>query len=530
MNTRNVTIWIAAVVVLVLCEQVRADLVAHWEFEEGQGDIAYDSVGSNDGTIYGAQWTAGQIGDYALDFDGNNDYVETVGNIPNLPMGDHTITLWAKIDNTSSSSVIIWAGDATKWWCLSYASSASLYYAHWDDDVIQTVVNSNEPPSVGEWTHIVMKRDGNEYSLFIDGFKQSDTEFVNNNFQGLGNILIGHGGSYYFNGTIDDVRIYDRALSGEEIRQLYLDGLDADFAAIQIGDAIAEKEEMLEAIDQTLEKEWTVYDVLEQLLKDNEKDYDGLKKGDIVTAGQKIHSAIQHQQQSADALEKSITKLEEALAALYGKPEPEPEPDPNLVSYWQFDEGLGDIAYDSAGDNDGTIYGAQWTAGKIGDYALDFDGNNDYVETINNVPSLPMGDHTITLWAKIDNISSSSVIIWAGDAKKWWCLSYASSASLYYAHWDDDVIQTVVNSNETPSVGKWTHIAMRRDGSEYSMFIDGFKQSDTEVVNNDFQGVENILIGHGGSYYFNGTIDDVRIYNRALSAEEIWQLYQDGLN
>jgi len=48
--------------------------ISHWKFDEGEGDIAYDSVGSNHGTIYGATWTTGQING-ALDFDGVDDYV-----------------------------------------------------------------------------------------------------------------------------------------------------------------------------------------------------------------------------------------------------------------------------------------------------------------------------------------------------------------------------------------------------------------------------------------------------------------------
>ena len=88
----------------------------------------------------------------------------------------------------------------------------------------------------------------------------------------------------------------------------------ADIGAIRIQEAIDEKEEVLAKIDAALEKEWAAYDALEQLLESG--DYGDLSKGDIVKAKQKIYSAMQHQEQSKKALEKSIEKLKEALAAL----------------------------------------------------------------------------------------------------------------------------------------------------------------------------------------------------------------------
>jgi len=88
----------------------------------------------------------------------------------------------------------------------------------------------------------------------------------------------------------------------------------ADIAAARIQASIAEKDDALGRIDAALEIEWAAYEALEELLES--EDYGDLKKGDIVAAKQKIHSAIQHQEQSKKALEKSIEKLEDSLALL----------------------------------------------------------------------------------------------------------------------------------------------------------------------------------------------------------------------
>ena len=91
-----------------------------------------------------------------------------------------------------------------------------------------------------------------------------------------------------------------------------------ELAIIRTEDAIARKVEVLERINAELEKEWAAYEALEELLESGA--YGDLYKGDIVTAKQKIHSAIQHEEQSIDALEKSIEKLEDALSALGYEP------------------------------------------------------------------------------------------------------------------------------------------------------------------------------------------------------------------
>ncbi len=83
--------------------------------------------------------------------------------------------------------------------------------------------------------------------------------------------------------------------------------------------------------------------------------------------------------------------------------------DSGLIAYWEFDEGSGTIAYDSAGNNDGTIYGAQWTTGQAGG-ALSFDGVDNYVDCGND-ESLDFTDAiTIGAWVKRRNFDTHGTI------------------------------------------------------------------------------------------------------------------------
>ena len=385
--------------------------------------------------------------------------------------------------------------------------------------------------------------------MFVNGVEQADKI---DNFTGVAmgadrDVTIGSNSEknrYWWDGVIDEVAVWNRALSAEEIEQLYLEGIIED-----VEDVIAQKDQILEAIDEALEKEWAAYDALEQLLESKDKDYDGLKKGDIVQAKQKIHSAIQHEQQSTDALEKSIKKLEDALTALGWEPIPEPEPDPNLVSYWQFDEGQGDIAYDSAGNKDGTIYGALWIAGKIGDYALDFDGDDDSVELpLNNPVWLPTGDFSLSMWvyptlgAGNTEVFFDADVGWSGHSNRrcGWSVSRRSDNGKPKFVIVIENNQYILTADTPLYAETWYHIVAVRNGTSMKFYLDAVEDGSLpcplgEIDYDGSYSNDEVRIGAyraSGELGFetDGTIDNIRLYDRVLSAQEIQELYEEGLN
>jgi hypothetical protein len=320
-----------------------ANLVAHWQFDEGSGTIAYDSVGGNVGTIYGdGEWAGGQVGG-ALRLDGDGDYVDC-GNSFASVTGSVTksIMAWVKSDTTnytacamilelyrksdSSSGFYIKACDNPGTWQSFHINSGS--YTRLDSGVYVT----------DEWTHIALVQDGPEVDLYVNGVSEaSASDGVAPGISSPRNATIGayvYDSSAFacFSGTIDEVRIYNRALSGEEVQQLYLEGFSLSAAAIRdIEDAIAEKLEALETIDAALEKEWAAYDALEELLAGG--DYEGLSKRDIAAAQRKMESAIRRQERSKRVVAGSIEELEDALLSLGLEPAPEPNlPEPNEPS------------------------------------------------------------------------------------------------------------------------------------------------------------------------------------------------------
>ena len=316
------------------------NLVAHWKFDEGTGTIAYDSVGDNDGTLNGdPNWTTGQV-DGALAFDGQHDHISLPNNA--VTTTEFTLSAWANPygpgGGVAAQNVIFCQRDHLSGGgynrSLVFLATELYDYSPHAAAIIRSSSGPRQDLKVpmkdyNEWHHYTMTVDPNDFVFYIDGVEVSRTANLQTGdyITSIDEVYIGKHWYYgrtegLFNGAIDEVRVYDRALSAEEVELLYYwaGPTPSEQAVMAIADAIDEKLQALESINAALEKEWEAYDTLEELLASG--DYGELDKGDIVKAKQKIHSATQHQEQSADALEKSIKKLQHSLVALGVEPEP----------------------------------------------------------------------------------------------------------------------------------------------------------------------------------------------------------------
>ena len=203
---------------------------------------------------------------------------------------------------------------------------------------------------------------------------------------------------------------------------------------------------------------------------------------------------------------------------------------PGAISHWKFDEGSGSTAYDSAGSNDGTLVNSPvWTSGKIND-ALSFDGVDDFVATANNIftnAQLASGA-TLSAWFKTDSTAYSYI---ADDE------GYLALGINHFAHPNKllgtaDGGKHIYYSSSDVNDNLWHHAAIAWNGTNTAiLYLDGVGVSSgaSGPPTPDSKDKPFTIGVHSSiSAYFDGTIDDVRIYNRALSAEEIQQLYQNG--
>lgn len=214
-----------------------------------------------------------------------------------------------------------------------------------------------------------------------------------------------------------------------------------------------------------------------------------------------------------------------------------------LVGYWPFDEGSGSVSYDaSAYGNNGTINigagGSQTTVtqawsnggtGKAG-LAINFDGTDDYT----NLPSVnPTSAITVSAWIKSALSSGYSGVYQIVSKYSAYILGTGSAGGknmcfiIYTTTWQYNPCYTVNDPQN------WHHFVGTYDSStgDRKIYVDGVLQGTATSTGSIANDTGPIHIAHRegvavGTDHFNGSVDDVRIYNRALSADEVKRLYE----
>jgi hypothetical protein len=201
-----------------------------------------------------------------------------------------------------------------------------------------------------------------------------------------------------------------------------------------------------------------------------------------------------------------------------------------IVAYWTFDEGSGITAGDSVGTNHGTVHGATWVTGRVG-AGLSFDGVDDFVEA--PTTGLPTGssDRTLQLWFKLNVIPTWGEAYLAGygnfgSFNQTYHLGTSGDA-LFFSQWGTGI--------GGPSLvpDQWYHAAVTNVGNSATLYLDGtVVGSNTQTINTPAgtQFYAGRIPGSlGDQRRLDGLVDEVAIFNRALSKEEILQHYEAGL-
>ena len=641
---------LSCVALCMVANTGHADLVGHWKLDDGAGDVAADATGNgHDGSLIdGPTWVDGYING-ALEFAGAGQKVDIPHSDELNPVDEFTVSLWANpaSGGTGHRSPVTSRDDYPQRGYIIYVEPGNTWQ-YWTG--IGTGWNNTPGPAAAldEWTYVTATYSDGQKGFYINGELVGEgTGLTSPNTQQV--LRIGGGatesaGNYFFVGMVDDVRIYDHALSELEIAAL-MAGQSYPFAVApgpKDGTMVASRQVLLEWGPGELAVSHNVYfgQDAEAVANATEEDAtlflgsttdsqfqlgipDGLIPGatyywridevnpdnpDSPWKGQvwsfQIQPVVAWNPSPGDGTEyvrpdqdmawsagmgalfhtvyfgESFEEVDTGAVIGFMTTEPTYDPgsltpdktyywrvdefstagtekgevwsfqtlpeiavtDPSLLAWWKLDEGAGTNVVDWSGhDHHGTLAGdPQWTGGYAGG-ALAFDGDGDYVDFATPSDLYLPENYTYCAWFKVGtNIygnsgaqyllcigSRSDLVLGIEDG-----VSIDGDLSLHYYDTAPGfhavgVDQIVWNSDA------WHMVAATKDAaSGHKIYLDGeLKGSDSNTNEDNYATTRLISIGARGwtnpkVAFFNGKLDEVRIYDKALTENEIKELMQ----
>lgn len=452
---------------------VDTGLKGYWSFnsQDMTSTLAYDRSGArNTGTLSGPVRGIGRVGQ-ALNFDGTNDYVDN-SNSAVLKPTNFTLSTWTYADTGDATTYRLIFNPSysdSGWdngWSLSQADDTATsgpYVVRWGDGTnpsAGTITGSTN--IVGGWHHAVVTFDGTTMSLYVDGVLENSANASTLAYSGTNlNSYTGGGGSgglglNYFDGRIDETRLYSRALSTAEVKALY----------------------------------------------------------DIGTP------------------DKTNTSV--------STPQGTGRLDSGLAGYWKLDETTGSSASDSSTNgNAGTLTNMEngdWTTGRIGN-GLTFDATNEYVDMGDLTIVDGVTELTVSAWAKSSSLTTERSMVTKSS-----CNGLADSGTfqlgagsttnyaefVIYPSGGAPASYYVVTASTAMNDGNWHLVTGVYNGADIRIYMDGVLSATTTAAAGDLSAnTRSIQIGAcSGGFLWDNMIDEVRIYDRALSDDEIRQIYQ----
>ena len=205
-------------------------------------------------------------------------------------------------------------------------------------------------------------------------------------------------------------------------------------------------------------------------------------------------------------------------------------PTDSLVGYWPFNGNAND---ESGNGNDGTVYGATLTVDRFGNVnsAYSFDGTNDYI-LANPILPISNQDRSISVWFNTTSGSGSNgwyvntMTSWGSPSDNNLCSAAVYKAELMFNAFG---VSYSVYTGQIVNDSNWHNTVITYDGLLLKVFLDTLEVAsesrNLNTVNSSF------YIGRRvgqDNQFMDGLIDDIRIYNRALTSEEVNLLYNEG--
>jgi concanavalin A-like lectin/glucanase superfamily protein/HYDIN/CFA65/VesB family protein/fibronectin type III domain protein/Big-like domain-containing protein len=247
------------------------------------------------------------------------------------------------------------------------------------------------------------------------------------------------------------------------------------------------------------------------------------------TTGLQVATTYSYRVRAADAAVNLSPYSNGASATTLTSPPPPPPPSQGLVAAYAFGEGTGPVTGDGSGNvNQASISGATWTTqGKFGN-ALSFDGTSSFV-SVPDAATLDLGaTGTMEAWVKLAAVGRWNGLIAKGSANDDAAHNYAievDDTNRVRCSLGNGISANVVASVTTLTANQFYHLACTWDGTTVSLYIDGALNASIGQGLTPTGNTAPLSIGQfgGNSDRLSGVIDEVRIYNRALTLAQIQQ-------
>ena len=479
----------------------------------------------------------------AFRFDGVDDYVV----VPDSPLlsphaatnGEMSVMAWVLITNYPATKPLLAKGSANAWeYALYITQAGEVQFSLWNLNGATYGTALGGHVNLGQWHHLTgtMKK-GEHVRMYLDGsLVGASTNFSGNTSDGTSPLYFGRrGDGQFFNGAVDEVALFNRALSSNEVAAVYAAGsagkcFTNDPAPIFLTHPAGQT---------TVEQRTATLSGFAMGVP--RPDYQWLFNGSplpnatnnnlILTnltpsqSGDYALIATNGSGSKTSAIAQIVVLVDYNLTnrvATNCLPRPA-----GLAAWWPGDG----VAVDIVGTNHGTaLNGATFEAGKAGP-AFKLDGVDDYVIVSHAAIFNLTNSVTMEAWIKSSNSAAYSGIIkkYTTDNKGYQML--VNNDGTIRA--DFGIGSTYFTASHSKNIldGTWHHAAATYDGTNAFIYVDGFRGSATTRTNLLAVNTASLLIGRDdccSGRYFNGVIDEASLYSRALSAEEITALYAAG--
>ena len=438
-------------------------LVGYWPFSGNANDI---SGNTNNGTVNGATLTTDRFGNAnsAYNFNGTSNSIVLKPGTNIQGNNTRTISFWVNITNATQNTNTIYKGgnngagnDFSIWYNVNGNNTYQIQVRRFQDDVVTDAI----PQTLNQWNNISVVYDGTNNSnlkIYINGqiytgraFTPAGVTFnTTSTTPQFGDLIDQLGVHKYLKGNIDDIAIWNRALTQQEITSLY--------------------------------------------------------------------NGIPYYSDTCNAVSGSLTQ--------------------GLVAYYPF---CGNANDDSGKGNNGTVNGATLTTDRFGNTnsAYNFNGTSNFISFPQKFNFHNAGDASISIWIKSNSISNTTQQatflksrLSSADNNRFNFFLNPISGNLLKLNLDyreSNFNIHILNINNI-QINTWQNIIYTRNGNTYNLYING------TFINSSVDNLPNLpteigwVVGNDPSSNadYSGLIDDIGMWNRALTTNEITQLYNQN--